>query len=255
MPFLGVTLSTPVDLPALCNSKILLTYSMERSASWEANRFVAIQEISSILWKPKVHHRIYNCPPPVCILSQSNPVHTPTSHFLKTHPNIILPSTPESPQWTLSLRFPHQNHMHATLLPHPRYIPRPSHSSRFYHPHNIGWWIQITKDSKVLRVIKWLQKETNLPLSHKCTRKGSIVALVLEVTVVNGLVTLITKITIVNVKAVVSSGYKMLINVRKSWRKFIRCFSCPIWNKIWIRIRPQILVTNGEHKFSRKSRR
>ena len=29
--------------------------------------------------------------------------------------------------------------------PHTRYMTRPSHSSRFYHPHNIGQWVQITK--------------------------------------------------------------------------------------------------------------
>ena len=67
--------------------------------------------------------------------ARSSP-YTPVSHFLKIHLNIFLPSMPGSPQWSLSLGFPHQNHVCTSLLTHTRYIPRPSHSSRFYDPNN-----------------------------------------------------------------------------------------------------------------------
>ena len=55
----------------------ILTYSMQQSPSWEANRFEASQEIPRILWNPKVNYRIHNWVPPVPILSQLDPVNTP----------------------------------------------------------------------------------------------------------------------------------------------------------------------------------
>ena len=122
----------------------LLTYSMMQSP-WEANWFAASQEIPRILWNPKVHYRTHKCPQNVPILGQPNPVHIPISHLLEIHPNITNLSTPRSPQWSLSLRFPHQDPIRPPpFLTHTRNMPRSSHSSRFYHPHNIGWGIQIT---------------------------------------------------------------------------------------------------------------
>jgi hypothetical protein len=50
--------------------------------------------------------------------------------------------------WSLSLRFSHQNTVHASPLTHACYVSHPSHSSRFYHPNNIRWGVQNIKRAK-----------------------------------------------------------------------------------------------------------
>ena len=64
------------------------------------------KKFPAFLWNQKVHYRNHKRPPPVPILGQPNPVQIPTSHLLEIHPNIIHPSTPRSPQWSLPSGFP-----------------------------------------------------------------------------------------------------------------------------------------------------
>jgi hypothetical protein len=107
----------------------LLTYCMEQSPSWEVNRFAASQEISRILWNPKVQYRIHKCPPPVYVPSPLNPVHTPhptswrSIWILSSHPRLGLPSGLSPSGFpTKTLYMPHPSEVHAPPI---SYAPPP----------------------------------------------------------------------------------------------------------------------------------
>jgi len=109
----------------ICLLTYLPTYCIVQSPSWQANWFAASQEIPRNSRNPKLHYRTHKRPPPVPILGQLNPAHIHTSHLLEIHPNITHPSTPRSPQWSPSLRFPHQDPIHP--LPSPIRATCPAH--------------------------------------------------------------------------------------------------------------------------------
>jgi hypothetical protein len=79
---------------------------MVLSLSSDSDSSSASQEITLILWNPKVHYRIHNSPTIVSILSQINPFYFLPSYFFKFHFNIVFPSTFSYSNPSLSLGFP-----------------------------------------------------------------------------------------------------------------------------------------------------
>jgi len=73
---------------------------------------------------------------------QSSLCPLPPSHLLKIHLNIILPSMPGSSKWPPSLRFPHQNPVCNSPLPHTCYMPLPISFILIYHLNNIWWHVR-----------------------------------------------------------------------------------------------------------------
>ena len=99
--------------------------------------FAASQEIPSISRNPKVHHRIHKSRH--LSLSWASSIQSPphptsrrsililSSHLRLGLPNGLFPSG-----------FPTRTLCTPISSPIRTNMPRPSHSSRFYHPHNIG---------------------------------------------------------------------------------------------------------------------
>ena len=72
-------------------------------------------------------------------LSWASPIQS-TSHLLEIHPNIIHPSKPRSPQWSLSLRFPYEDPIHPPS-PH-SYAPHAQPISFFSILSPAQYWVR-----------------------------------------------------------------------------------------------------------------
>ena len=71
-------------VPDIVHSEI---YCMEQSPSRKSNEFSVCQDIPRNIWNPKVHYSSHNCPPPVPILRNIDPVNNPASHLINIYLN------------------------------------------------------------------------------------------------------------------------------------------------------------------------
>jgi hypothetical protein len=98
-------------IPEGCNLQIRRRENVKSYLHFDLNFYSSVLYITSYLynnkltpWRknPKIHHRTHNSPPPVPVLSQSIPIHTPQANLPKIHSDPIFPPTPWSSQWSLS---------------------------------------------------------------------------------------------------------------------------------------------------------
>jgi hypothetical protein len=150
-----------------------------RVANWPAAGSTAsvtnLRNVSSasprnlrVLWNQKVHYYFDTRTPPVHMTSYNNPIHA-----LPTCPNLgfnfVLPSTPISFQWSLSLRFPHQNPV--CTSPHACCMHYSPNSPLFHHSNATGRGLHIMMGLDVTSIctqykhkqrILWLSGPNNL---------------------------------------------------------------------------------------------
>ena len=112
----------PTYLPTYLTKKLT-----EQRPSREAKRSRASHGFRSLLWNPKVHGRVHNSPPFVPILSQTHPLRTLPSYFLKVHFNVrpIHHTRLNLPSGLFPSAFSvvHQNHVRISLIRHACHNP------------------------------------------------------------------------------------------------------------------------------------
>jgi len=112
---------------------------MKHSTSWETNRSSAGQEISHILWNPKVHFRIQKRPPTVAIWTR--PVQSRPPHSTSWIPILILSSHLRLGRLSVPFpsSFPTKTSVYTSLISHTYHMPLPTHFSWSDH-QNYTWW-------------------------------------------------------------------------------------------------------------------
>ena len=118
---------------------------MEQSPSWETKRFVASQKNSPHFMEPK-SSLPQSQVPATCPYLEPDPT-SPCPHLpLPEYPFcIVVPSTPGSSKWSLSLRCPHQKPVCTSPLHLTRYLPHPPFSSWFVRSNNIWSAVHMIK--------------------------------------------------------------------------------------------------------------
>jgi len=113
----------------------LLTYSMVQSPFFKPTGLQLVKKFPTFHGTRKfitaltnVRHLSLSWPSPIQSINP-HPTSWRSILILSTHLRLGLPSG--------LLPFPHQDPIHPLSSP-TRHMPSPSHSSRFYHPHNIG---------------------------------------------------------------------------------------------------------------------
>jgi hypothetical protein len=103
------------------------------------------QKLPTILWNPKIQHRVHKSPLLVPNLKQMTAVHIITSYLSKFHFNTILPLTSRSSWWFLSFWLSHQNPVCIPLFPHARCMPCQSYPPGLDNSNYVWRRVQVTE--------------------------------------------------------------------------------------------------------------